>query len=184
MSESPIRGVHDLGGLPGAQIDRREHELSRWEKAADATLRCVMERGVRVDEFRHAIEELPASDYRGLSYYERWIASLYRVGLRRGMLTEEEVAARVAVITAERRNHGSVEDHAHEAHDHEHHDDEDEDGEYPVLGDALRDLLIGKGFFSAAEHRAVLERISSQRRVNADGERHRPHDDGGDDEQR
>ena len=156
-----MRGVHDLGGLPGEPIDRREHELSRWEKAADATLRCVMACGVRVDEFRHAIEELPADTYLALSYYERWIASLYRVGLRRGMLTAEEVAARVAAIAHERRAHGVEEGHPHEGHDHDHHDDDDEDGEYPILGDALREILIAKGFFSAAEHRAVLERMDS-----------------------
>ena len=151
------RGVHDLGGLPGAPIDRHEHELARWEKATDATLRCVMELGVRIDEFRHAIEELPASTYTSLSYYERWIAALHAVSLRRGFLSKDEIAARVAGI----RDRDVEAGEHHEHHDHDHREDDDEDGEYPVLGDALRELLIGKGLMSAAQHRAILERMDS-----------------------
>jgi nitrile hydratase subunit beta len=133
-----VRGVHDLGGLPGTPIDRREHELTRWEKAADATLRCVMEHGVRVDEFRRAIEELPASAYQHLSYYERWIASLHAVSVRRGFLTEQEISTRVGALRSERGEQASAGDHGHDHdHDHEHHADEDgDDGEYPILGAA------------------------------------------------
>lgn len=162
MSEPFARGVHDLGGLAGAPIDRREHDLTRWEKAADATLRCVQEQGVRIDEFRRAIEELPASRYQHLSYYERWIASLHAVSLRRGFLTQPEISARVATIRSARSGQATPadqHDHDHD-HDHDHHaDEEGDDGEYPVLGDALRQLLIEKGLFSAARHRAVLERM-------------------------
>jgi nitrile hydratase alpha subunit len=162
LPEPFARGVHDLGGLPGAPIDRREHDLYRWEKAADATLRCVSELGVRIDEFRRAIEELPPGTYRHLSYYERWIASLHAVSLRRGFLTREEVSARVAQIRRDRGEHAAAADRHHHDHDHDHHaDEEGDDGEYPVLGDALRQLLIEKGLFSAARHRAVLERMDS-----------------------
>jgi nitrile hydratase alpha subunit len=156
MSEVFARGVHDLGGLPGAPIDRREHELLRWEKFIDATLRCVMEHGVRVDEFRNAIEELPASSYMNLSYYERWILALHSVIQKRGFVSADEIATRVAAVhEAREKDH----DHGHAGHEHHDHDHQPDEDDGPVLGDALRELLIAKGFFTAAHHRAVVERM-------------------------
>jgi nitrile hydratase len=64
-------------------------------------------------------------------------------------------------------------DHDHEAHEHEHAQDHGHDphapiqakepeGYYPLLADAVRELLIEKGYFTADQHRAFIERIDAR----------------------
>lgn len=64
-------------------------------------------------------------------------------------------------------------DHDHEGHEHEHGHDHDHDphapiqakepeGYYPLLADAVRELLIEKGYFTADQHRAFIERIDAR----------------------
>jgi len=64
--------------------------------------------------------------------------------------------------------------HDHEGHEHEHDHDHahghdphapikvKEEGHYALLGDAVRDLLIEKGFFTADQHRAFIEKIDAR----------------------
>jgi nitrile hydratase len=63
--------------------------------------------------------------------------------------------------------------HDHEGHEHEHAHDHDHDphapiqakepaGYYPLLADAVRELLIEKGYFTADQHRAFIERIDAR----------------------
>ena len=63
--------------------------------------------------------------------------------------------------------------HEHEGHEHAHDHDHDHDahapirakepeGYYPLLADAVRELLIEKGYFTADEHRALIERIDAR----------------------
>ncbi len=64
-------------------------------------------------------------------------------------------------------------DHDHEGHDHEHehahgHDPhapiqaKEPEGYYPLLADAVRELLIEKGYFTADQHRAFIEKIDAR----------------------
>lgn len=62
-------------------------------------------------------------------------------------------------------------EHDHEGHEHEHGHDHDPhapiqakepEGYYPLLADAVRELLIEKGFFTADQHRAFIERIDAR----------------------
>jgi hypothetical protein len=87
------RGHHDVGGLPGAgAIDQAEHQLSDWEILADAVNQALGARGVkRTDEMRRAREEMDSEAYRGLSYYERWIASVEAILIEKKILTREEI---------------------------------------------------------------------------------------------
>jgi len=92
------RGHHDIGGLPGAgPIDQSEHPLSDWELLADAVNQALTARGVkRTDEMRRAREEMDAEEYRGMSYYERWIASIEAILIEKKILTKEEIDRRLA----------------------------------------------------------------------------------------
>jgi nitrile hydratase len=60
-------------------------------------------------------------------------------------------------------------DHEGPEHEHEHGDDahapiraKEPAGHYPLLGDAVRELLIEKGVFTADQHRAFIETIDAR----------------------
>jgi hypothetical protein len=96
-----MRGFHDLGGLPGGPIDRTEHDAALWEKRVHAMLNLLAEQKLMTgDEHRHAIETLGEAEYSRLSYYERWIQSMARVLVQRGVLTTEELARKLAEVEA------------------------------------------------------------------------------------
>jgi hypothetical protein len=92
------RGHHDIGGLPGAgPIDKSEHQLSDWEILADALNQALGAKGVRrTDELRRVREEMDAEEYRRMSYYERWIASMETILIEKKILTREEIDRKVA----------------------------------------------------------------------------------------
>jgi nitrile hydratase subunit alpha len=60
------------------------------------------------------------------------------------------------------------EHHDHEAHDHEHHpheasaDSDELHGQYQLMAAALRELLLEKGLFSAADLREAVERMDAR----------------------
>lgn len=92
------RGHHDIGGLPGAgRIDQSEHSLSDWEILADAVNQALGAKGVkRTDEMRRAREEMDSAAYRGMTYYERWIASIEAILIEKKILTKEEIDRKLA----------------------------------------------------------------------------------------
>ena len=94
------RGHHDVGGLPGAgPVDQTEHVLSDWEIVADAVNQALTARGIkRTDEMRRAREEMDAEEYRDMSYYERWIASIETILIEKKILTKEEIDRRLAAF--------------------------------------------------------------------------------------
>jgi hypothetical protein len=101
MADEKPHGVHDLGGLPAGAVPREEHELAFWEKRVDAMLWLLArKRLMTVDELRRGIESLPPEDYRRMSYYERWTASIARIMVEHGVVTEAELDARMAAIQA------------------------------------------------------------------------------------
>ncbi len=94
-----MRGYHDLGGLPGGPIDRTEHDAELWEKRVHALLMLLSEQKLMsVDELRHGIETLGSTEYDRLSYYERWIESITRALVQRGILTTDELGHKLAEI--------------------------------------------------------------------------------------
>jgi Nitrile hydratase beta subunit len=97
------RGHHDVGGLAGAgTIDQAEHQLSDWEILADAVNQALGARGIkRTDEMRRAREEMDAENYRDMSYYERWIASIETILIEKKILTKDEIDRRLAEFEKE-----------------------------------------------------------------------------------
>lgn len=93
-----MRGVHDLGGLAAGPIDHSEHERSFFEQRVDAMMRLLAhpETGhFTVDAMRRSIESLSADEYHGLGYYERWTRAIRLLAVEKGLITEEELAARI-----------------------------------------------------------------------------------------
>jgi nitrile hydratase len=76
--------THDVGGAPGFGPIVREageppfhHE---WEARVFALNRRLLQLGVyNLDEFRYAVERMPAEEYLGSSYYEKWLVAIERL---------------------------------------------------------------------------------------------------------
>jgi hypothetical protein len=96
-----MRGPNDIGGLDAGQVDTEPHALTFWEKQVDAMNMLLGMKGIRkTDENRRYIETLGHDAYNRLGYYERWTASMARLLIDKGYLTQEEVDAKVAAIRA------------------------------------------------------------------------------------
>lgn len=95
------RGYHDLGGNEGGPIDQSEHVLEPWEKRVDAIrglLGDKKRRVMRADGLRNAIETMGEDLYTELSYYEKWMAAMIKITTDRGILTRDEIDARMDEI--------------------------------------------------------------------------------------
>ena len=102
-----MRAMHDLGGVEpaaSAKIDRAEHELSQFDKNVDALMYLLSHpsrRLIRVDELRRAIESFTPMQYGSLSYYEKWLQAMHDLLIEKGVLTRDEVQAKVAALRKE-----------------------------------------------------------------------------------
>ena len=102
-----MNGIHDLGGMHGfGPVDRDPHEPpfhGRWEAAVVAIMRATRGAGVyNIDEFRHAIERMPAARYLASTYFERWLDGILRILDEKGVVTAAEMAARTGALEAPR----------------------------------------------------------------------------------
>src|SRR5215468_10066835 len=94
-----MRGPHDLGGLKAGLVDTVPHDPTFWEKQIDAMNALLAQKGLRrTDENRRYIEMLGHEAYETLSYYERWTAALARQLIDKGVVTKDEIDAKVAHI--------------------------------------------------------------------------------------
>ena len=93
------RPVHDRGGRPaGEPIDRSEHVLADWELLADALQQSLLRNGaMTVDEFRRGIESMPPEEYESARYYERWVYSLERILVEKGVIAPGEIDRKLGV---------------------------------------------------------------------------------------
>jgi hypothetical protein len=94
-----MRNYHDMGGQPAGPIDREEHELEHWEKRVEALISVLAGKGLtRSDEGRRALETLGAETYLASGYAERRIQALANNMILRGVISVDELAARLADI--------------------------------------------------------------------------------------
>lgn len=93
-------GPHDLGGLAAGPVDPGEHDIAYWERMVDAMVRLLVEKGIYGDvaQLRVGIESLGPDAYHALGYYERWAASAARICVAKGVVSQEELDARVAAL--------------------------------------------------------------------------------------
>jgi nitrile hydratase beta subunit len=92
-----VNGIHDMGGMDGfGAVVHEENEPAfhfDWEKRAFG-IALAAGAGANTDEFRHAIERIPASRYLNSSYYERWLDGIQILLLEKGLVSREELALR------------------------------------------------------------------------------------------
>lgn len=93
------RAHHDLGGVARflcEEINREPHELTAFDRDVDALRQLLSAKGLMsVDELRRGIEAIPEAEYHRLSYYQKWTRSITATLIRRGVLDESEIAARL-----------------------------------------------------------------------------------------
>ena len=102
-----MNGVHDMGGMHGlGPIVREENEPvfhEEWEKHTLALARGMIVGGhYNLDEFRHAIERMEPSYYLRSSYYEHWLEGAITMLLEKGVITEDELEARISDLAGEK----------------------------------------------------------------------------------
>lgn len=91
-----MNGVHDMGGMHGMgaiQPEKNEPVFhATWEGRAFAVTRAMGAWGLwNIDSSRFQRELLPPVDYFRLSYYERWVAALGELMLKKGLVTRLEL---------------------------------------------------------------------------------------------
>lgn len=97
------RATHDVGGLEFGPIDREEHDLALWEKRTDAMLRLLVgpdRRAFTVDGMRRVIEDYGQQEYDRTTYYEKWIRAVRNLIVEQGVVSREEIEARMAEVRA------------------------------------------------------------------------------------
>ena len=98
-----MNGIHDFGGKHGfgPVVPEADEPVfhAEWEKRVFGLFASTFVfAGYSVDEFRHAIEQLPPAEYLETSYYEHWLHGFEQVLAVRGIVTADELAARVAQL--------------------------------------------------------------------------------------
>jgi nitrile hydratase beta subunit len=91
-----VNGPQDIGGRQGlGPVLAEPDELvfhADWERRVFGLSFCGwVASGVSVDESREAQARMPYARYYGSSYFERWLYSLERLMVRKGVLSEEEL---------------------------------------------------------------------------------------------
>src|SRR5271167_2510227 len=107
-----MNGVHDMGGMGGfgpIQIEKNEPVFhTDWERRVFAIIRSLRDPKFRnIDEFRHAIERIPAPVYLDSSYYERYLNAMMTLLVEKKKIARDELLARGAdpVVPAQPANH-------------------------------------------------------------------------------
>jgi nitrile hydratase subunit beta len=89
--------INDVGGMQGFPPVRPEPDEppfhADWEAHVFAINSALIGRGLyNLDEFRDAVERIPAQEYLASSYYERWLRAITMLLVERGIVTEEDLA--------------------------------------------------------------------------------------------
>jgi len=154
------RSPHDLGGLAADDLMTDDAPMKAWEKQANG-MRLVMTGPPRhtltLDELRRAAEDLGA-DYHRMEYFERTTAAARTVLMEKGYFDSGTLAARVAEIERRDEEAPFIPPTQPTSHDVSYQEDETP-GEYARVSQAIQEIMIENGAFTADEVRAMIERI-------------------------
>ncbi|WP_277609227.1 SH3-like domain-containing protein [Rhodococcus sp. CH91] len=93
--------LHDVGGQPDVPVEYTEKVEEDWEMNTYVTCECLGWRGAWNSEMRRRAEnDLGATLYYGLPYYARWITVATKVLVSKGLITTDELAAKVDAVRA------------------------------------------------------------------------------------
>ncbi len=89
-----INDVGGMAGFPGIVEGPDEPPFSAdWEAHVLALNGALIRRGIyNLDEFRDAIERIPAAEYLAALYYERWFTAIKTLLVEKGVATADELA--------------------------------------------------------------------------------------------
>jgi thiocyanate hydrolase subunit beta len=95
--------LHDVGGQPDIPVEYREKEEEPWEMSTYVTCECLGWRGVwNSEERRRAENDLGATLYFGLPYYARWATVAAKTLVAKGLITPDELSAKLDEVRARR----------------------------------------------------------------------------------
>ncbi len=98
-----------MGGMTAGGIPTDQHDFSLWEKRVDALMVLCSTKGhFTVDGLRRVLEDMPASAFEDMTYYERWIASVNQNLIESGVYTTAELGARMSEISARGDTYGEA----------------------------------------------------------------------------
>jgi nitrile hydratase len=91
--------IHDLGGRHGlGAVNPEEDEPvfhSDWERSVLVMFPAMAMAGAfNLDEFRAGMEQIPAPEYLTSRYYEHWLESMERFGVRAGIVDPADLEER------------------------------------------------------------------------------------------
>jgi hypothetical protein len=100
-----MNGVHDLGGMHGfgPVVPEPDEPVfhTAWERRAFALTLAMGAWGHwTLDAARFARERIPPAAYLATGYYEKWLLGLETLLVEHGLLTPEEIEARIARLRA------------------------------------------------------------------------------------
>ncbi|MGI9259650.1 MAG: nitrile hydratase subunit beta [Gammaproteobacteria bacterium] len=88
-----MNGIHDMGGMDGMGEIGYDADApifsDVWEGRVQALHAATAT--FRGGPLRPTIEEIPAADYLGMTYYERWLAALISRLVQTGLVTADEI---------------------------------------------------------------------------------------------
>ncbi len=98
-----MNGAHDMGGMDGfGPVDIETNEPifhAEWERRAMALTVVMGAHGLwNIDMSRFARENRDPLGYLADSYYERWLYGLEVLLEQNGLVTRDEIAARMATL--------------------------------------------------------------------------------------
>lgn len=101
-----MNGVHDLGGRDGmGSLEWAPSEAvfqDDWESRVFAMHIAMSGSGyMNIDQFRHAIEQMPAAEYLATSYFEHWLFALERGCKSAGLLDSAAPVPSISRFPAE-----------------------------------------------------------------------------------
>jgi len=99
-----MNGAHDMGGMDGfgpVEIEKNEPLFhAEWERRAMALTVAMGAHGLwNIDMSRYARENRDPLGYLADSYYQRWLYGLEVLLEQSGLVTRDEIAARMAELT-------------------------------------------------------------------------------------
>lgn len=98
-----------MGGTPAGDIKFAEHDYALWEKRVDALLVLMTTKGhFTVDGLRRSLEGMGPQAFETMTYYERWVAAVAENLIEKGVITIEELNARMAEIAAHGETYGAA----------------------------------------------------------------------------
>jgi thiocyanate hydrolase subunit beta len=93
--------VHDVGGQADAPVAYVDKEEADWELRTYVLCEVLAWRGVWNAEVRRRMEnDLGATLYFGLPYYARWLSVAAKLLLDKGVISVEELAAKIDDVRA------------------------------------------------------------------------------------